>query len=778
MFFALLVSYLVVLLIPILIGSFAYVHTARIIAADVSRTRLAMLQQVRRELDAGFGQIRRMCWQISSSRRVREFLPIREPLTPGDRLAVYYLVRELRPHLAENPWLRDFYIYFRNSRRLVTPASMYEPPLMFRYLYAWDHRSGADWHDYLLNFDQYTAVLPSHEVTGIDHIGEVIAVVQSIPMDDLYHPEAVLVALLDSTRIRASLDGVAEAGYAAVLGRDGEVLLETGNIELRLAADVPEETNEGILFRKDRVTTFARSETTELQLVSVLPRRVFLAKLDAVRNLIFAVVGACVLVGLLAAYLMAYRSYRPIRGMMESLARTFDRKPGHQVNELEFIHETVLAAFRRNRQLESRYEDMIRENRRFREQINRNSDIVKNGLLARLIRGRVDDFESALDWLARYGVRFPRDRWQIVVVHIDADRGLTRSRGEGDWRLVRFLVGSLTREMSGTRLAGEVCELEFDMLGLILNWPSSRPEGDTNREIAAFASRVQEFIRDHYDTEITVGIGHPVDAVEKLSESYARAQDAVNYRIIKENASVIRYDEITGEAKAYHYPIEVELRIINSVRSGDYGRCSGILDQIYETNMSRGGLSIKLARCLVFDMIGTALRVLDQINVNYVDVFGEGFDPVEELVSSNSVPETYRRTRRIYREICAYLNHARSDRHIVLRERVLAYIREHYLEETLSQTEIADEMGITAPYLSSFFKQETGTSMVDHINRLRIEKAKALLAEGGQSLSQVAGASGFGTDKTLIRLFKRFEGVTPGRFRELRFVAEPGQEQA
>ena len=77
-------------------------------------------------------------------------------------------------------------------------------------------------------------------------------------------------------------------------------------------------------------------------------------------------------------------------------------------------------------------------------------------------------------------------------------------------------------------------------------------------------------------------------------------------------------------------------------------------------NMHERQLPPKLARCLVFDMIGTALRVLDRTRVNYVDVFGEGFDPVDELMAGESVPDTYRRTKRIYREVCRYLNGIRN----------------------------------------------------------------------------------------------------------------------
>ena len=113
-----------VLLIPIAIGSIGYVRTARVLTSDVSEAELAMLKQIRNDLEGGFSQVRRMSWQISNSTLVREFLGVKDPLMPRDRLAAVYLTRELRPHLSENAWVRDFYIYFRNSRRLVTPSAM------------------------------------------------------------------------------------------------------------------------------------------------------------------------------------------------------------------------------------------------------------------------------------------------------------------------------------------------------------------------------------------------------------------------------------------------------------------------------------------------------------------------------------------------------------------------------------------------------------------------------------------------------------------------------
>jgi two-component system, response regulator YesN len=43
---------------------------------------------------------------------------------------------------------------------------------------------------------------------------------------------------------------------------------------------------------------------------------------------------------------------------------------------------------------------------------------------------------------------------------------------------------------------------------------------------------------------------------------------------------------------------------------------------------------------------------------------------------------------------------------------------------------------------------------------------KELLADRSLTLSKVAGLSGFSNDIVLNRVFKKYNGVTPGRYRE------------
>ena len=60
-----------------------------------------------------------------------------------------------------------------------------------------------------------------------------------------------------------------------------------------------------------------------------------------------------------------------------------------------------------------------------------------------------------------------------------------------------------------------------------------------------------------------------------------------------------------------------------------------------------------------------------------------------------------------------------------------AYIREHYSDETLSLNTIKEEFAISVSYFSAIFKAHTGSTFVEYLTQLRIEKAKQLLTDAG-----------------------------------------------
>ena len=88
------------------------------------------------------------------------------------------------------------------------------------------------------------------------------------------------------------------------------------------------------------------------------------------------------------------------------------------------------------------------------------------------------------------------------------------------------------------------------------------------------------------------------------------------------------------------------------------------------------------------------------------------------------------------------------------------YIRQHYRED-LTRNELADVVHITPNYLSKRFHTETGMSLREYINQLRIEDAKRLLLSTNITISEIANEVGFDNISYFSTVFRKLCGVSP-----------------
>ena len=65
-----------------------------------------------------------------------------------------------------------------------------------------------------------------------------------------------------------------------------------------------------------------------------------------------------------------------------------------------------------------------------------------------------------------------------------------------------------------------------------------------------------------------------------------------------------------------------------------------------------------------------------------------------------------------------------------------------------------------------FYSSSTFTVIVDYVNMYRIGIAKGFLLKNKDSISQISLNVGFATPNNFNRVFKKYEGVTPGQFRQ------------
>jgi AraC-like DNA-binding protein len=96
--------------------------------------------------------------------------------------------------------------------------------------------------------------------------------------------------------------------------------------------------------------------------------------------------------------------------------------------------------------------------------------------------------------------------------------------------------------------------------------------------------------------------------------------------------------------------------------------------------------------------------------------------------------------------------------------KIMAYI-EARLDRVIYNGELARAANLSVSYFCRAFRKSFGESAHCYVMRRRVVLAQGLIALGGQGLADVALACGFSDQAHMTRVFTRFVGTSPSRWR-------------
>lgn len=94
------------------------------------------------------------------------------------------------------------------------------------------------------------------------------------------------------------------------------------------------------------------------------------------------------------------------------------------------------------------------------------------------------------------------------------------------------------------------------------------------------------------------------------------------------------------------------------------------------------------------------------------------------------------------------------------------WLTEHFREASVVSRAVA-HAAIPERTLKRRFKAATGSTLMDHVQNLRVEEAKRLLETTDTPVDDISFSVGYEDPSFFRRLFKRRTGLTPGRYRRL-----------
>ncbi|MCD7833788.1 MAG: helix-turn-helix domain-containing protein [Lachnospiraceae bacterium] len=98
-------------------------------------------------------------------------------------------------------------------------------------------------------------------------------------------------------------------------------------------------------------------------------------------------------------------------------------------------------------------------------------------------------------------------------------------------------------------------------------------------------------------------------------------------------------------------------------------------------------------------------------------------------------------------------------------------ISEHYMEN-FTLTRLADEVHLSAPYLSKFFEQHYGMTFLNYLTEIRLNHAVAELTQTDHNIELISANSGFPNSHSFARAFKKRYQMLPSAWRRSQHISK------
>ncbi|KHF35703.1 hypothetical protein CM49_01944 [Paenibacillus sp. P1XP2] len=247
--------------------------------------------------------------------------------------------------------------------------------------------------------------------------------------------------------------------------------------------------------------------------------------------------------------------------------------------------------------------------------------------------------------------------------------------------LARFIVSNIGTDMIPSPHKSFAVELDRDRVAFLNNFDPGL-SGEAGRVIAEMCESLKTVIEQRFKMDITVAAGLPHSGAKSIGESYAEAMAAFEYRIIRGGGTIIYFQDIKNVHAHYYYPIDIEVQLINFVRSGDTENVLKLLDTIYAMNFESGSITPEIGRCLFFNITSTFLKIINATGTNQHDILGPDIDLVKDIFSYETAEGMHKRTKKLYELLAESLVTERTDHSSHLLQEMEEFVEQNFTDRT------------------------------------------------------------------------------------------------
>ena len=473
---------------------------------------------------------------------------------------------------------------------------------------------------------------------------------------------------------------------------------------------------------------------------SVLPNVQFAYRLDAMAFVkdSYLIVIECIVLMLILGFFGIWfilrktnKVYAPIENVVEVLK---DYNDTDAIDELTFIRNAAT--------------NIISDNISYQQEIVKSRSAMKNQFLIDWVYGLLSE-DDIIEKIAEFDLLSLKNGCRVVIIE-QTERDYHRLLDARD-----KLLQALALEVGETYL-GEVFEKELGMIVVLL------PMTDEVEAREAMNALVCE-ISNTFELEFAISIGSYERNLHELRKSFENALVLKEMRNTGHSRNLLTMKEFDKPESQYIYPLEIERSLISAAVGGEREHAEKIFENIIQRNLREQ--DINAYSLLEFEMLllSTMRRILQLVNIPEHKVFDEDALFPESI---NSAPELVAEKLKLkFQKVMDVVCGTENGMNVKLAS-ILKYVENNY-QKDIGRGDIVREFHISESYVGKLFSNELGINFKSYLNRLRISKAKEIIrSHAGIKMSEIPGMVGYNNSVSFLRLFKKYEGMSPTEYQK------------
>lgn len=738
----LLVSFLIILGIPIIASAFFYSYTMNMVKRQSDRMGQNILAMTKMDIDAQLEAARNFESRWFMDANVREIADIQGDISRAYSQTLVTLYQDLVRQSTTEDIIQKGFLYFAGSDKIVSTDGNMDLEMYYNLYLKNESLDCEEFRGLLREHHQYNTPI----LTSADG-GKMPIMMLSLKNSRGETDAATIGLLLDSKKIQKRLFSADENDSDVelmIISSSGEVItpehatFRLENLDynkFRNTEKYRESGKEGNLW-----ITSAASTHTDWTYLMLTASGAFARDIGRIQMIFMAGLFLSIATGFGLSWYFAGKNYNPFRKLMDMLKEQATVSPAkeQEIDELQWLSRQV--------------EDILQKNVDAKKMLDKNKRHMREFYLWQLL---VADCEE--EQLKRYEIHFPHPYFLTAVLFV-------KPIMQNDWMdeqtagLRRFIVHNIFAELVEKEYVAECFEFG-DRVITIFNLPKN--EQGVVEQIHEVMEKLHEMVYSPFHFDVCGLIGAVHEGQSGIRTSYKETVDLFEY-LVTLDENIISVEDICGIESKYEFLVDLEEKLVHIISVGNQEKAEQLIQEVFEKHLT-GGVSLNLYRGLVYEIIGSLLKGASA--AGYVNAASEVSLPSESVIK-RSMKETQKQLIEALGEICGKISEMRQATadNFNLSSEIEAFIDENFADPDLNISITSQHFNRSPAYLSGIYKKQTGRSLLEYINMKRVSYAEQLLKEG-VSVVEAAEQSGFRDSGGFIRTFKRYRGITPGQLK-------------